>query len=95
MFVGLVRLQQLFQDINKREMSIDIDVKRVVSVSHCHQELRSVYNTNTKDDLRVFLDLTTEQSEELISLVVSILDICTSCFVVRSFSYDVPICTSN
>ncbi|XP_071125932.1 glutamate receptor-like [Mytilus edulis] len=66
---GLVRLQQLFQDINKREMSIDIDVKRVVSVSHCHQELRSVYNTNTKDDLRVFLDLTTEQSEELISLV--------------------------
>lgn len=71
LFSGLVRLQQLFQEINNREMDLDIVVKRIVSVQHCHQMLREVYNTELKEDLRIFLDLTMRQSEKLITTIVS------------------------
>jgi len=49
----------------------DIIVKRIVSVQHCHQMLREVYNTEIEEDLRIFLDLTMRQSEELITTIVS------------------------
>ena len=70
---GLVRLQQLFQVINKKEMNLDIVVKRIVSVQLCHQMLRGIYNTEIKEDLRLLIDLTMTKSEELISAIVSVL----------------------
>ena len=69
---GLVRLQQLFQVINKKEMNLDIVVKRIVSVQLCHQMLRGIYNTELKEDLRLLIDLTITKAEELITAVVSV-----------------------
>ncbi|XP_076118201.1 glutamate receptor-like [Mytilus galloprovincialis] len=66
---GLVRLQQLYQDINFREIDLDIIVKRIVSVQSCHQMLRDIYNEITKEPLRVFLDLTSDQSQEVITAI--------------------------
>lgn len=74
-FSGLVRLQQLYQDINFREIDLDIIVKRIVSVQSCHQMLRDIYNEITKEPLRVFLDLTSDQSQEVITAIVGIKDI--------------------
>ena len=70
LFSGLVRLQHLFQEINKREMDLDIVVKQMVSVEHCKAMLKTVYNTETEEDLRIFLDLSMSQSQELIMKMV-------------------------
>ena len=63
-------MQQLFQKINAREINLDIVVKKINTVAHGHQELRKEYNTEIKEDLRIFLDLSIERSQELITAIV-------------------------
>ncbi|KAL4230944.1 Glutamate receptor 2 [Mactra antiquata] len=63
---GLIRLQQLFQAVNARERTIDIDVKRVNNTETCYQELKLFHQRNEKANLRIFLDIPTDKAQTVI-----------------------------
>ncbi|XP_052791388.1 glutamate receptor-like isoform X2 [Mya arenaria] len=63
---GLIRLQQLFQAVNMREQTLDIDVKRVSDAYKCYEMLKDLHQKNDKVGIRVFLDIPTERAEEVI-----------------------------
>lgn len=71
MVSGLIRLQQLFQAVNAREKTIDIDVKRVNDSHTCYTELKALHEKDDTANLRIFLDIPTEKAEEVIVKLVT------------------------
>lgn len=67
---GLIRLQQLFQAVNAREHTIDIDVKRVEDTQDCYKTLKDLHQKDEKANIRVLLDIPTENAENVIVLLV-------------------------
>ncbi|XP_021379128.1 glutamate receptor-like isoform X2 [Mizuhopecten yessoensis] len=64
---GLIRLQQLFQAFNVREYElIDINVKRVRDAHESYMLLRDIYGTVKDTNLRILLDITTDEARTLI-----------------------------
>lgn len=73
LFLGLLRLQQLFQAVSHRENSLVIDVKRVADTESCYEMLKTLHNRDEKGekaDIRVFLDIPTERAEDVILRIV-------------------------
>ena len=70
-FLGLIRLQQLFQAVNIGEITLDIDVKRVTDVHEAYMMLKDLHQKDEKANLQVFLDLATKKAEEIIVRIVS------------------------
>ncbi|XP_033743404.1 glutamate receptor-like isoform X2 [Pecten maximus] len=67
---GLVRLQQLFQAFNVREYElIDINVKRVHDANESHALLRDIYSVVKDTDLRILLDIATDEARKLIMAI--------------------------
>ena len=63
----------MFQAVNIREQTLDIDVKRIADKKSCYEMLKALHKKDEKGekaDIRVFLDIPTERAEDVILRIV-------------------------
>ncbi|XP_064610176.1 glutamate receptor-like [Liolophura sinensis] len=67
---GLIRLQQLFQELNSAEYrDLDVDVKKVTSAESVFASLKQIDLEDEKDHVNILLDLPIEKTEKLLHLM--------------------------
>ena len=71
-FPGLIRLQQVFQELGKREFElVDFNVRKVENANETHKIMRMFVNEMQESDIRVLLDISITEAEKLLVMVVS------------------------
>ena len=70
---GLIRLQQLLQEINREQIEVEIVVQRVANGTECYQKLLQMVNEVTGQPIRLLMDLPDNEIEHVIKSVVRLL----------------------
>lgn len=72
LLAGILQYEQLLHEIHSQELIFDVIVLRVSSINDCYRQLIRIYNDDP-GNIRVLLNLQPEDSQSVISRLVSCL----------------------
>lgn len=72
LLAGILQYEQLLHEIHSQELIFDVIVLRVSSINDCYRRLIRIYNDDPRN-IRVLLNLQPEDSQSVISRLVSCL----------------------
>lgn len=72
LLAGILQYEQLLHEIHSQELIFDVIVLRVSSINDCYRRLIRIYNDDP-GNIRVLLNLQPEDSQSVISRLVSCL----------------------